>query len=141
MSFESTARKTVFVLDQNHEILLRLRGAKFKSYADYFIPPLLFARQHVGNLLGNARLFLARDFHMDAGMKCLVESFYRSIREGAPVPIPYREILLTARIMDAIFDQLRDQLPNRLAAARSRADLAFQAQPLVSKMAGSAMQP
>ena len=44
---------------------------------------------------------------MDSGMKYLIESFYRSIREDAPVPIPYREILLTARIMDAIFDQLR----------------------------------
>ena len=47
---------------------------------------------------------------MDAGMKYFIESFYRSIREDAPVPIPYREILLTARIMDAIFDQLRQQL-------------------------------
>ena len=107
MIFESTARRTVFFSTRITKFLLRLRGAKFKSYADYFIPPLLFARQHVGNLLGNARAFLARDFHMDSGMRYLIESFYRSIREGAPVPIPYREILLTARIMDAIFDQLR----------------------------------
>src|SRR5260370_32554559 len=66
-------------LDQTHEILLRLRGAKFKSYADHFIPPVLFAKQCLGNVLGNIRLFLANDFHMDAGMKVLVESFYRSI--------------------------------------------------------------
>jgi len=39
-------------------------------------------------------------------MKCLTESFYRSIREDTVVPIPYEEILHTARIMDAIFDQL-----------------------------------
>jgi hypothetical protein len=39
-------------------------------------------------------------------MKYLIEAFYRSIVEGTPVPIPYREILLTARIMDAIFEQL-----------------------------------
>jgi len=94
------------VLDQNHEILLRLRGAKFKSYADHFIPPVLFAKQHLRNLIGNFRLFLANDFHMDSGMKFLIESFYRSIREGTPAPIPYREILLTARIMDDIFEQL-----------------------------------
>ena len=43
---------------------------------------------------------------MDSGMKYLIESFYRSVREGGPVPIPYREILLTARIMDAIFEQM-----------------------------------
>ena len=99
--------KNGLVLDQNHQIVLRLRGTKFKSYADHFIPPVLFAKQHLGNLRANLRLFLKRDFHMDSGMQCLIESFYRSIREGSPVPISYREIVLTARIMDAIFDQVR----------------------------------
>jgi predicted dehydrogenase len=94
------------VLDQDHEILLRLRGAKFKSYADHFLPPVLWAKQHLENLGTNLKSFLAADFHMDAGMRYLIDSFYRSIREGSPVPIPYREILLTARIMDAIFDQV-----------------------------------
>ena len=112
--------KNGLVLDQSHEILLRLRGAKFKSYADQFIPPVLFAKQHLGNLVGNARLFLGRDFHMDSGMKFLIESFYRSIRDDAPVPIPYREILLTSRIMDAIFEQAR--------ACLSQDRLAYQAQ-------------
>jgi hypothetical protein len=39
-------------------------------------------------------------------MKFLIESFYRSIVGGGCVPIPYREILLTSRIMDSIFDDL-----------------------------------
>lgn len=43
---------------------------------------------------------------MKSGMKFLIESFYRSIVEDAPVPIPYEEILRTATIMDTIFDQL-----------------------------------
>ena len=102
------------VLDQDHEILIKLRGQKFKSYADMFIPPVLFAKQHLGNLMTNVRLFLDRDFHVDSGMKYLIESFYRSIREDAPVPISYREILLTARIMDNIFEQLRMRLPDHL---------------------------
>ena len=51
-------------------------------------------------------LFMARDFQMKAGMKYLIESFYRSIENGTPAPIPYREILLTARIMDGIFTQI-----------------------------------
>lgn len=105
--FRIFGSKNGLILDQSHEILLRLRGTKFKSYADNFIPPVLFAKQHLGNLMENFRLFLARDFHVDSGMKYLIESFYRSIRQDAPVPIPYREILLTARIMDAIFEQLR----------------------------------
>ncbi len=48
---------------------------------------------------------------MKSGMKYLIESFYRSIREGTPPPIPYREILLTARIMDAIFEQIARREP------------------------------
>lgn len=94
------------ILDQDHETLIRLRGNKFKSYADKFIPPLLHAKQHLENLGGNVRLFLAGDFHVDSGLKYLIDSFYRSIRQDTPVPIPYREILRTARIMDAVFGQL-----------------------------------
>jgi predicted dehydrogenase len=94
------------VLDQTHEILLKLRGHKFKSYADMFVPPVLFAKEHIGNLATNLRLFLGRDFHIESGMKYLIEAFYRSIREDGPPPIPYREILLTAKIMDTIFSQV-----------------------------------
>ena len=111
--------KNGLVVDQDHEILLKLRGQKFKSYADMFVPPIQFAQQHLGNMATNVHLFLRRDLHMDSGMKCLIESFYRSIREDAPEPIPHREILLTARIMDAVFEQLsasrsQDHLPLQL---------------------------
>jgi predicted dehydrogenase len=104
--------KNGLILDQSHEILLRLRGTRRKSYADQFVPPVVFAKQHLGNLLGNLGFFLHRDFHADSGMKCLIDSFYRSIREDRAVPIPYPEILRTARIMGTVFSQLRY---NRLA--------------------------
>src|SRR2546428_2325751 len=101
--FRIYGSKKGLVLDQDHEILIRLRGEKFKSYADKFVPPVLFAKQYLGNLIENVRLFLARDFHVDSGMKYLIDCFYRSINEDTPVPLPYREILLTSRIMDTIF--------------------------------------
>lgn len=94
------------LLDQDHDIVLKLRGKKYKSYADKFVPSFDFARQHLGNLFANSKLFLTNRFHMDAGMGHLIESFHHSIRKDAPPPIPYREILLTARIMDDIFEQL-----------------------------------
>jgi len=97
------------IVDQDHDTLIRLRGAKFKSYADKFVPSLSFASQYLCNFAFNARSFLKSDFHMKGGMKALMESFYKSIVEGTPVPIPYREILLTAQIMDAIFAQLQQQ--------------------------------
>lgn len=98
-----------FVLDQDQETLIKLRGGRFTSYLEKFIPPVNFAQQYMGNLMGNTRRFLARDFHMSAGMHHLIESFYRCIKEDKPVPIPYREILLTAQIMDEIFMQLNDK--------------------------------
>jgi len=107
------------ILDQDHETLIKLRGARFKSYLEHFIPPLSMAQQHLGNLITNLGIFLASDFHMKSGMKYLIETFYRSIVDGTSVPIPYREILLTARIMDTIFAQLdaqpREVVPGHLA--------------------------
>jgi predicted dehydrogenase len=111
--------KNGLVLDQDQETLIEVRGARFKSYGEKFIPPVTIAQQHLANLVTNARTFLRRDFHMKSGMKFLIESFYHSISRGTPVPIPYREILLAGRIMDAIFQQL----DRRSAAAPQTADL------------------
>src|SRR3989441_453217 len=107
--FRIYGQKNGLILDQDQETLIKLRGGRFKSYLEKFIPPVSFAEQYLGNLMKNARTFLARDFHMDSGKKYLIESFYRSITHGTPVPIQYREILLTARIMDTIFAQLNTQ--------------------------------
>jgi hypothetical protein len=94
------------VVDQDQETLIKLRGQRFKSYAEKFVPSLGFAAQHLANVRANGRSFLNNDLHMKSGLKHLIEAFYRSIGEGAAVPIPYRQIVLTARIMDAIFDQV-----------------------------------
>jgi len=104
--FRIYGTKNGLILDQDHETLIKLRGVKFKSYLETFIPPVVMSGQYLANLRTNLNTFLARDFHMKAGMKFLIESFYRSIVDGCSVPVPYREILLTARIMQAIFDQL-----------------------------------
>jgi predicted dehydrogenase len=101
--------KNGLILDLNQETLIKLRGARYKSYAEKFVPPVTMAGQYLENLNTNVRKFFTNDFHMKGGMKYLIESFYRSIIEDTPVPVPYREILLTARIMDDIFVQLESQ--------------------------------
>lgn len=105
--------KNGLILDQDHEILTRLWGGNFEGYSEKFIPSVSFAKQHIRNLTTNARLFLKRDFHMDSGMRYLIEAFHRSIREDAPVPIPYREILITGKVMDMIFDQMATAGPQK----------------------------
>jgi predicted dehydrogenase len=99
--------KNGLILDQDQETLIHLRGAKFKSYLEKFGAPLALAKQYGANVTTNLRTFARKDFHMKAGMKHLIESFYGSIRGDGPEPISHREILLTARIMDQIFAQLK----------------------------------
>ena len=86
--------------------LLRKRNRPYKSYLTYFVPPLKNAREHFSNARHNVSNFLHRRLYQDFGMKELIECFYSSIRRGDPLPIPYREILLTARIMDEVFAQI-----------------------------------
>jgi hypothetical protein len=94
------------LVDHTHQIVIKMSNYRFKSYLNHFVPPLIFARQHAANARYNVKQFLRRNFHMATGMKRLIESFYLSILRNEAPPISYREILLTARIMDAIFDQI-----------------------------------
>ena len=86
---------------------------------------LSFAGQYLRNVTSNLQTFLGKDFHMKSGMKFLIESFYRSIVDGTPEPIPYREILLTARIMEAIFKSLSESVvePTKLCVEEQAATI------------------
>ncbi|MGB2677978.1 MAG: Gfo/Idh/MocA family oxidoreductase [Candidatus Acidiferrum sp.] len=105
--FRVYGTKNGLVLDQDQETIIKLRGQRYVSYVEKFVPPVSMAKQDISNAITNMRRFLRRDFHMKSGMKYLIESFYRSIISDIPVPIPHREIILTAHIMDRIFSQIR----------------------------------
>jgi predicted dehydrogenase len=97
------------LVDHDHQTVIRLTGSKHKSYLETFVPPVVLAHQYLANSLWNIRQFLRNDFHMKSGMKFLIESFYRSITNDTPLPISYKEIVRTAKIMDAIFAQVYSQ--------------------------------
>ena len=86
--------------------VVRNPSRSYKSYLTYFVPPLKNAREYLKNVRLNVANFLTRRLYQDFGMKELIERFYNSIRTGSQPPIPYREIILTARIMDEIFAQI-----------------------------------
>jgi predicted dehydrogenase len=94
------------VVDHTSGSLIRSKDRPYKSYLTYFVPPLQNAREHLRNAGANVTNFLRRRLYQDFGMKELIERFYNSIRLGGPPPIPYRQIVLTARIMDEIFKQI-----------------------------------
>jgi len=110
--FRIYGQKNGIMIDEDKRMIMKLRGKHLQSYAEHFIPPINFTKQCLSNFTHNVHLFLANDFHMDVGKKYLIESFYRAIIDGAPVPIPYREIMLTSKIMDAIFDQISPNQSN-----------------------------
>ncbi len=94
------------MVDQVCGILVRNRERSFKSYLTFFAPPLISAGQYLGSAVCNIANFMARRLYQDSGMTELIARFYHSIRTEDPPPIPYREILLTAKIMDEIFTQI-----------------------------------
>jgi predicted dehydrogenase len=94
------------VVDHISGTVVRNQHRPCKSYLTYFIPPLRAAREHLRNARINVTNFVRQRLYQDSGMKELIDRFYHSIRSGSPPPIPYREIILTARIMDEIFVQI-----------------------------------
>lgn len=102
-------KKNSLIVDDDHQILIRIDDKDYKSYLRYFIPPFQYARQYLGNFTCNFNRFINNDFRLpnDAALKTLITFFYHSITDDAPLPLSYREILLTSKIMDEIFNQVR----------------------------------
>jgi predicted dehydrogenase len=98
--------KNGLIVDDDQQTVIKVRGSRYKSYLEQFVPQWGYAKQYVANSLENVGKFLKADFHAGYRMKVLIRTFYRSIMDGSPLPIPYREILRTSRIMDEIFSQL-----------------------------------
>jgi len=109
--FRLYGRKNSLMVDDDNQVLIKIKNKEYKSYLRYFIPPFGYAKQYLSNVAWNFKKFLKRDFHLpnDAGLNRLIAAFYDAISGKMPMPLSYREILLTARLMDEIFMQLKDQ--------------------------------
>lgn len=94
------------VVDHMSGSVIRSRNRQYKSYLTYLVRPVVEGVEDIKNGWRNTKAFFARSLYHDFGMKELIEQFYNSIRTGGDPPIAYREILLTARIMDEIFRQI-----------------------------------
>jgi predicted dehydrogenase len=95
------------IADHEHQTLIKVPRNRYKSYLNQFVPPFADAKQYSANGIRNIRRFFRNEFHAEAGMYCLIRLFYGSLTENTPLPISYRDILLTAWIMDEIFCQVK----------------------------------
>ena len=93
------------LVDLTSGSLIKNIGRSYKSYLTFIVPQINSTKAHFANLRRNAVNILSWRLHQDYGMKELIDRFYRSISNHGAPPIPYREIVLTARIMDSIFAQ------------------------------------
>ncbi len=98
--------KNSLLVDHGSGILIRHDNGLYKSYLTYFAPPIKNGWALIKAGFANIWSFIRKRLHQDFGMKELIGQFYDSINNSKPPPIPYREILLTARIMDEVFDQI-----------------------------------
>lgn len=102
-------RKNSLLVDDDHQVVIRIPGKEYRSYLNFLVPPLGYAAQYLQNVACNARGIFSGRFHLpnDAGLRTLIRAFYDDV-EGKAAPVfSHREILLTARIMDRIFADLR----------------------------------
>jgi predicted dehydrogenase len=118
--------KNGLTMDEDQQTVIKFAGTRYKSYLHQFVPPWDHARQYASNSLGNIRKFLKADFQTGYGMKVLIQSFYNSIVDGRPVPIPYSEILRTSRIMNEIFSQLDSRKNSPVPAAMGEGLMQYQ---------------
>ena len=104
--FRLYGKENGLIVDETHQTVIKMKNKQYKSFLNQILPPLGFSKQYLNNSCGNFGKFLKRNFHQNIGMKFLIESFYKSIQNKGPLPFSYRDIALTTKIMDQIFEQI-----------------------------------
>jgi predicted dehydrogenase len=79
---------------------------KLPSAIGRLVPAFDLGLQYLREGGKNLVRFARNDFHYFSGMNRLFTMFYESITRGGPPPIPYRDILRIAAMMDEIFAQV-----------------------------------
>ena len=97
--------KKSLIIDHEHQTVIKFTD-NYKHYLNHFIPSIINAKQYAGNFITNVTKFIKKEHYFEAGRKYLIESFYKSVADDTPAPISYREIILTYKIIDEIFNQI-----------------------------------
>jgi predicted dehydrogenase len=98
--------KSIIDLDYTSRTVSVDRGARYPSAIGRLIAGYDKAWQYTKSALRNTRKFYKHDYHFFSGMGTLINRFYDSILHDGPLPIPTRNILRIAWLMDEIFTQI-----------------------------------
>ncbi len=113
------SKNATISVDSTNRITTGYRLKGYKSFLRYFLMPLAYAKLLRKNSWRNIKRFLKSEFHMGYGMREMTRLFYQSIKTNSPLPISYKEIQITANIMDSIFSQYPDRQTREHPAAHS----------------------
>lgn len=105
-SFRIYGPSNAIALDEDQQMLFKLRGNRHKSLLNFFVPSFIGVHQNISNLFFNAWKFIRNDLHADHGMRHLMDSFYSAVKLKSEPPIPYNQIILVSHLLDTIFHQL-----------------------------------
>ena len=79
---------------------------KLPSAIGRLVPAFEMAARYASAGARNAKRFAKSEFHFFSGLNHLFRAYYKSIQDGTPPPIPYKDILLISKWMDEIFLQV-----------------------------------
>ncbi len=112
--------KNSLIVDNEHQTIIKV-SKNYTYYLNHFISPISDAWQYLNNAKKNIVKFIKNDFYYESGRRYLIKAFYRAISHNESLPISYREILLTVKIMDEIFRQLnlhRDEKKEKIKSSK-----------------------
>jgi len=101
--------KSIIDLDYTSRTVAVDRGATYPSAIGRLIAGYHKAWQYARSAARNTKKFYNYDYHFFSGMGLLIEKFYDSILNDAPLPISTRNIVRIAWIMDRIIAQVHGE--------------------------------
>jgi hypothetical protein len=110
--------RNIVEVDHISRTAVTLQAPKMPGAVGRLIPAFTQANSYWKAGLANAKAFWRSDFHYFAGMNRLISSFYESILNNTPPPIPYSQLLWVCSVTDEVFSQIGAMEERRLVCAR-----------------------
>jgi predicted dehydrogenase len=101
--------KNTAYLDFSNSTITLSRDSVWPGVLGRLASPFAQGWQHIREGRRNVLRFARSEYHFFEGFDYLLSEFYGSIAHDLPVPIPYREILRVATMIDEIARQLRGE--------------------------------
>lgn len=105
LTFHGT--KNSALLDFDTSTITLARAPSLPGALGRLVSPFGEGWQHIKEGARNVFRFARSDYHFFSGFHYLVSEFYNCILRDLPVPIPYREILRTATLVDEVIEQVQ----------------------------------